>query len=93
MFGAILEDEKRFLTEKNHRPSSIAKFDDIEEVKTVTQAKEPEQDDDLMAFQRQYQGGEQQRNQEVIEIELRNRRPSIAVEDKRQSVANPNQNI
>jgi hypothetical protein len=50
MLGAILEDEKRFLTEKNHRPSSIAKFDDIEEVKTATQAKEPEQDDDLMAF-------------------------------------------
>lgn len=50
MLGEAKENEKRFLTEKNHRPSSIAFFGDIEEVKTETQAKEPEQDDDLMAF-------------------------------------------
>jgi hypothetical protein len=36
MLTAILDDDNRFLTDKNHRPSSIANFGEIEESKVAT---------------------------------------------------------
>jgi len=47
---SVIEDETRFLTEKNHRPSSIANFGDIEESKEATKENKKEVDDDLLAF-------------------------------------------
>ena len=61
----------------NERKPEDMIFSDNEE------SKEPEEEDQLLSLERQYQGSMDQRNLDVIEIDTKRRRSSIANEDFR----------